>query len=123
MKREFGETLKRRRLGLGLSMGQVARALGISVVHYSRVENGKEHPFPSAGKVDYEVLAKLLGADAAELLALAHKERPVLRLHASQVTPRELEVSTTFLRWLATGPSEAALATVEAAIERCAEES
>lgn len=73
----YGRELRRLRLEAGLSMGQVARAIGVSVVHYSRVENGKENPFPPGRTVDYRVLAKILRTSATELQTLAASERRI----------------------------------------------
>ena len=57
-----------------MSLSAVARALKVSVVYYRDVERGTRRPFSSLA-VDFDVLAKLLGASAADLQHAAAEER------------------------------------------------
>lgn len=62
-----------------VSLTSVARALGVSVVYYRDVERSTRRPFSSV-KVDFEVLADLLGVQANELQRAAAEERGQLEL-------------------------------------------
>lgn len=70
----FGDLLFEFRTKARLSMGQVARELGMSTVYYSEVEHSKKKPFTHK-KVDYQKLADLLGADKELLEKTAKRER------------------------------------------------
>lgn len=71
--------LRKLREGKRLSLTNVARAIGVSIVYYRDVERGTRRPFSSV-KVDFEVLATRLGADARELQRSAAEERGQLEL-------------------------------------------
>ena len=70
----FGERLRELRIAADKSMGEVARALNITAVYYSEVENGKKNPFPPH-TVDYRKLAEVVGGKQSELEELALTER------------------------------------------------
>jgi hypothetical protein len=57
-----------------LSLSAVARAIKVSVVYYRDVERGTRRPF-SGIAVDFDALAALLGASAADLQHAAAEER------------------------------------------------
>lgn len=78
-KETFGGTLRSLRLKAKLSMGEVARTLGISVVYYSEVEGGRKKPFPEK-TVDFVKLAKTLQGDVNGLRELAQAQRQELRI-------------------------------------------
>ena len=59
----------------GFSLRRFAQAVGLSATFVSRMENGEAQP-PGAEKV--KRMARLLGANADELLALAGKVDPEL---------------------------------------------
>ena len=85
----FGRQLRSLRERQRLSLTSVARALGVSVVYYRDVERGTRRPVSSM-KVDFDALARVLGADARELQRAAAEERGQLELdfrgadHAAQ---------------------------------------
>jgi transcriptional regulator with XRE-family HTH domain len=71
---QFSSRLRELRIAADRSMGAVARAIGVTTVYYSEVENGRKHPFPPHS-VDFRKLAEVVGGDQAELEALAARER------------------------------------------------
>lgn len=75
----FADFLRALRLREKKSMGEVSRALDISVVYYSEVESGRKPPFPE-GKVDYAVLAKVLKAQENDLKERAELDREKRRI-------------------------------------------
>jgi transcriptional regulator with XRE-family HTH domain len=75
----FGAMLRTLRERKRLSLTSVARALGISVVYYRDVERSTRRPFSSI-KVDFDILAGLLGVQANELQRAAASERGQLEL-------------------------------------------
>lgn len=70
----FSSFIRNLRIETKLSMGQVARDLGITVVYYSEVEAGKKPPFPEK-KVSYQKLANVLKGSADELARMAENDR------------------------------------------------
>lgn len=91
---KFGDKLRELRLKKDLSMGQVARAIGVTTVYYSAVENGRQPAFPEK-KVSFQTLAAVLGADVAELSKLAADERGnvVVDLRKVPVSNQEVVIS------------------------------
>lgn len=71
MKTMFCELLEKSRKKRGLTQTHVAARLEISKVYYSEVEKGSKPPFPVDGKVDYTVLAKMLGVKKETLVRLS----------------------------------------------------
>lgn len=72
-------------------MGEVARALAITTVYYSEVENGKKNAFPPH-KVDYRILAQTVNGDQGELERLAIKERERLGISLKPKTSSTQEM-------------------------------
>jgi len=70
----FADLLRKSRIRVGKTMGQIARDLGITVVYYSEVEAGKKPAFPH-GKVDYAVLADSLEVQESALKKVAELDR------------------------------------------------
>ncbi len=89
----FHERLRELRLDAGRSMGEVARALNITTVYYSEVENGKKNAFPPH-KVDYRVLAELVEGDQAELerLAIEGRKRHGIALQPKTSSTQEMAI-------------------------------
>lgn len=75
----FGPMLRMLRERKRLSLTSVARALGVSVVYYRDVERSTRRPFSSI-KVNFDILAGLLGVQANELQRAAANERGQLEL-------------------------------------------
>jgi HTH-type transcriptional regulator, competence development regulator len=77
----FGQMVRRRRRELHLTQREVALALGIDFTYLSKIENDKGDP-PAESIV--RKLAGILEIDEEELLALAAKVPPGLRVRAGQ---------------------------------------
>lgn len=60
----FGKVVRRHRIDLDASMGDMARAVGLSVVQWSQIETDKLWP-PHAG-VTLDRMSELLGADLSD---------------------------------------------------------
>lgn len=69
-KNTFHQRLRELRIDAKKSMGHVARAIGVTTVYYSEVENGKKLPFPPH-KADYRLLAEAVNGNREELEVLA----------------------------------------------------
>lgn len=61
----FGDTLRKLREARSLSLGELARAMGVTTVYLSRVELGKSTPLTFARTVE---AARQLGVEPAVLL-------------------------------------------------------
>lgn len=88
---KFGATVRREREKLGLGLRKMAKKIGVSPTYLSKVERD-EFPPPAEDKV--LAIAKIIGRDPDELLALAGKVSSelteIIRQH-----PREM---ASFLR-------------------------
>lgn len=69
----FGEAVRLRRVGLGLSLKAVAGDLGVSVSYLSMMERGVSRPF--GREVQVAALASILDIDADDLAELARQGR------------------------------------------------
>ncbi len=78
-------------------MGQVARAIGITTVYYSEVENGKKLPFPPH-TIDYGALSEAVGGDREELEALATEGRASMGVSIKTTNKRAQGVAVTLAR-------------------------
>lgn len=67
---KFGATVRREREKLGLGLREMAKKIGVSPTYLSKVERD-EFPPPAEDKV--LAIAKIIGRDSDELLALAGK--------------------------------------------------
>lgn len=92
LEKSFGKFLRARRERRNLTLSTVARTLGLSVVYYRDVEMGKRRPF-SALRVDFEVLAELLGTKVEELLLLAASERGQLEFNFREADKEAQEIA------------------------------
>lgn len=95
----FGKVLRDLRVAADKSMGEVARALGISTVYYSEVENEKKPPFPQ-GKVDFQVLARFLSTNQDELEKAAVSERQKVELVLDKANADKIKMATVLARRL-----------------------
>jgi transcriptional regulator with XRE-family HTH domain len=95
-RRAFGERLRALRKGAGKTLGDVAEALGVSVVYVSDVERGNRSPL----RPDLiDSVSNLLGCDTAELHKLAAEVRGAFELR----TDRMPEPAKEFVAGLARG--------------------
>src|SRR5438105_7572168 len=81
----FGGELRRLRVRAKKSMGEVARAIGKSVVYYSHVEGDVKPPF-SPASVNYEALSNVLGVPSDDLIVLAARTRRSVELRLPEST-------------------------------------
>lgn len=96
----FGDLLFKLRTKAKLSMGQIARELGMSTVYYSEVEHSKKKPFTHK-KVDYQKLADLLDTDREILEKAAKKERLKMSMSfLSELKPSNQEMMLRLARKL-----------------------
>lgn len=91
----FGQLLRKLRSAAGVSMGQLARHLGVSVPYVSDVERGHRPPFMNEKIIK---TAALVGADANQLLRVAAESRGAFVLDAKAVSPRAREVGAALMR-------------------------
>lgn len=82
----FGATVRREREKLEIGLRQFAKTVGVSATYLSKVERG-ELPPPAEDKV--RTIARLIGRDADEMLALAGKVSTDLQDIIKQ-RPREM---------------------------------
>ena len=86
----FGARLKKMRLAKGMTLRDLAQAIGVDFSYLSKIENGKAGYLPGADTI--RALAQALDADVIELLELADKLPPeVERLAGSAQARRFLE--------------------------------
>jgi transcriptional regulator with XRE-family HTH domain len=83
---EFGTRLRELRQGKGLTLRQLAEAVGVDFTYLSKIENGKAGYLPGAETI--RSLAEVLGADALELLQLADKVPPEMERFAGDAKAR-----------------------------------
>lgn len=82
----FGEKLREARKRAGMTLGQLARQLDISVSHLSNVELGIKRPLP----VDVvRKAAAILHTDEQDLLAAAFREPMAFTLNAKSQMAQE----------------------------------
>lgn len=83
----LGELIRERRLGLGLSLGQLATEVSTSANQVRRWERGEEAPEPPA----QEILAEFLGIEADVVASLAEAAAPAADEEIEEPeTPTEL---------------------------------
>ncbi len=83
---EFGHRLRQLRQGKGLTLRQLAVAVGVDFTYLSKIENDKAGYLPGAETI--RSLAEVLGADALELLQLANKVPPEMESFAGDAKAR-----------------------------------
>jgi transcriptional regulator with XRE-family HTH domain len=76
----FGELLKELRAGAGLSLGQLARQVGLSAAYLLDLERGARKPPPLKVVL---ILARALGADPYPLALQAARERGAVEIPLS----------------------------------------
>ena len=94
MSQEFGRKFRRWRKEAGLTMGEVARKLGLSIPYISDIERGTRPP-PRV-----EILkkaARILGRDPRDVVVSAAQSRGRYELSTTP-TPKHQEVGASLLR-------------------------
>jgi transcriptional regulator with XRE-family HTH domain len=86
---EFGDILRGTRERASMTMGEVARALGVNVTYLSDVERGRRVP-PSAERILH--IARILGANPVPLLEAAARVRGAFELEAEGITDQARNV-------------------------------
>lgn len=87
--KRFGDQLREWRVAAKKTMGQVARALDVTVVYYSDIENGRKPPFPFRDRY-YEALAREFGVPALRIVNAAMLERRRVEINIEN-KPREVQ--------------------------------
>ena len=82
----FGERLRQLRKERGLTLRDLAEAVGVDFTYLSKMENEKAGYLPGADTI--RALAEALDADPLELLELANKVPPEMERFASSVHAR-----------------------------------
>jgi len=94
MSRQFGRLLRKTRTEAGLTMGDLARALTLTVPYISDVERGNRGPL----SVDRIIqAAKQMKTDPTPLLAAAAEERGTFEL-PTRSSPKAREVGAALMR-------------------------
>lgn len=83
MREEFGRLLRATRQEADLSMGDLARSLGVSVPYISDVERGNRAPLT---KENILKVAAVMGVDPAPLLAAAALAKGAFELEAENIS-------------------------------------
>lgn len=115
MRQTFGQLLRKARREEGKTLGELARALGISVVYLSDVERGNRKPFAKKRILN---VADLLKRGPEELLRAADFERGFIEYDIAGAKPLEADVVTGLVAGLARGGlSEGQLLDIQGIIE------
>jgi transcriptional regulator with XRE-family HTH domain len=96
----FGTLLKTLRERKRLTLTRVAAALSVSVVYYREVERGTRRPFSSI-KVDFDILATILGGKPGDLQGAAALERGQLEFDFRGADQETHKLAVLFARCLA----------------------
>ena len=83
---EFGPRLRELRHAKGLTLRQLAEAVGVDFTYLSKIENGKAGYLPGAETI--RSLAEALETDALDLLQLADKVPPEMESFARDAKAR-----------------------------------
>jgi transcriptional regulator with XRE-family HTH domain len=89
---QFGDMLRRLRKAADKTLGEVARALGVSIVYVSDVERDK-----------IMKVASILNTDPAPLVSAADQERGFIEYDLASATPLEAGVVSGLVAGLARG--------------------
>ena len=92
---KFGELLRKERSRAGMSMGDLARKLGVSVPYVSDVERGNRAPFSTERTLH---AAEAIGIDSNVLLVAASRDRGAFELQTKGVSSRAREVGAALAR-------------------------
>lgn len=94
----FGDHLRALRHEAQRSMGQIARAIDVSVVYFSDVENGRRPPF-AYDPIRYKTLAEALNTDVKDLVSRAEEVRK-LEIDLSKMRKEDAQVTLALARKL-----------------------
>jgi len=97
---QFGDMLRKLRKAADKTLGDVARALGVSIVYVSDVERGQRNPLSNEKIMR---VAKILDTDPAPLISAADKERGFIEYDLASATPLEAGVVSGLVAGLARG--------------------
>lgn len=100
MAERFGEVLRRARQDAEMTLGNVAKLLGVSVVYVSDVERGNRKPFSNERILK---VASFLNTDPAPLIAAADVEKGVIEYDITKAKPLEATVVGDLVSGLARG--------------------
>lgn len=103
---EFGKLLRRLREAADITMGQVARHLGVSTPYLSNVEVGHRPPL-SMERI--RVVAEFLGltkVDEERLIAQAAEERQFFEISTEGLGPRHMKLGAALSRGLSEIPED-----------------
>jgi len=114
MKKTFGELHRWLRKQAGLTMGDVARVLDVSVSFVSDVERDNRAPFT---KDKIMTISEHLDADPTVLLSAAAKSRGSFELDTANTSPKHMEVGAVLMRGWAS-LSEEDLETISQIVRR-----
>ena len=92
-----GELLRRYRIALGKTQGEVARGLDKSIAFWSAIESDKK-PCPTALVAEISKIFKLSADQCHELERLAEESKTEHRLNVSQLRPDIQQVTASFAR-------------------------
>lgn len=95
MRDEYGQLLRGLRKEAGLTMGDIALLLGLSIAYVSDVELGNRAPFDKERNLK---IAARLGIDADVLLAAAAEWNGAFELEAKSVSDKAREVGAMLMR-------------------------
>jgi transcriptional regulator with XRE-family HTH domain len=95
VKTEFGALLRKWREEAGVTMGHLARSLGVHVPYLSDVERGVRPPL---SEERIQIVAGLLERPAEDLLAAASRSRGPFQLSARNVSARQAKVGAALAR-------------------------
>jgi len=91
---DFGKMLNKARLKRGLSLGQLAKHMGVTAPYISDIENGKRAPFPIKLET-YAKLENMLAVPTVELIKQAAKD-PSRRFFELEVGNNQIETLVLF---------------------------
>src|SRR5262249_31327640 len=97
----FGEMLRDARRKADKTLGQVARAIGVSIVYLSDVERGNRSPLSEEKIIRAAIFMDM--TDPSELLRAAIRERGIVQYDLKQARPLEAHVVGELVTGLARG--------------------
>ena len=93
----FGKAVRVARKGVGMTISEVARRLGVTKVYVSDVELGRRAPF-TRERIDQ--IAEILDADPLELYVLAVRSRGHVKFHTEEITLKQNRLAAVLsYRW------------------------
>ena len=100
MSNSFGDELRKSRQDAEMTLGDVAKMLGVSVVYVSDVERGNRRPFSNERILK---IAEFLDTDPAPLIAAAVSERGSIEYDFTKANRLEAAVVRDLVSGLARG--------------------